>query len=204
MDSLYFIPGACSKAVHILCRELDLEIELKRVRKSDKTELLTVNPLGLVPVWVESAGTVVREVSTILQYICQREEDARFFDTQNTRHKYQVMERLGFVATELHKTFVPFFAHRGQHKQETLDIFKDDLLKKLQYIDGLLSSYPFFAGQTYSIADMYLIVVLDWCQYIDLNLSVYEHINKWMTLIKSRSAFIEATTIENDMRTSSK
>ena len=66
---LYYSPGSCSLAVHIVLEELGLPFSLQLTSTSDSTtrspEYLRVNPKGRVPVLV-SGDFVLTEAPAIL------------------------------------------------------------------------------------------------------------------------------------------
>jgi len=71
---LYYAPGACSMAAHIVLRELGYRFDLERVdlrqgRTANGTDYSAVNPTGYVPALVLNDGQVLTEVAAILQYL---------------------------------------------------------------------------------------------------------------------------------------
>ena len=76
MPTLYFTPGACSLATHIVLEEGGEPYEAKVVNLAQgeqRTEAyLKINPQGRVPVLVLDDGTVVTENTAILPYLGRR------------------------------------------------------------------------------------------------------------------------------------
>ena len=73
---LYFTPGTCSLAPHIVIRELALPVELRRVRlgaepvvAADRSDFRLLNPLGYVPLLELDDGRLLCEGVAILQYL---------------------------------------------------------------------------------------------------------------------------------------
>ena len=79
---LYYSPGACSQAPHILLHEIGLDhdaarVDLKAKTLEDGSDYLTVNPKGAVPALQLDSGEVLTENAVILQYLGDRAELAR-------------------------------------------------------------------------------------------------------------------------------
>ncbi len=69
---LYYSPGACSLAVHIVLEEIGLPYERELISSMDgSTEsatYLSINPKGRVPA-LNIGGTLITEVSAITTYL---------------------------------------------------------------------------------------------------------------------------------------
>ena len=77
MMILYYSPGACSQAPHILLHEIGLDHDSKRVDLKAKTledgsNYLDINPKGAVPALQLESGEVLTENAIILQYLGDR------------------------------------------------------------------------------------------------------------------------------------
>jgi glutathione S-transferase len=71
---LFYFPGACSMAVHIVLNEVGQKVELVKGRdeaKSKTAELMKINPRGQVPVLVED-GKVLKEGAAQIIYLCEK------------------------------------------------------------------------------------------------------------------------------------
>ena len=68
--------------------------------------------------------------------------------------RYRVQQWLAFVATELHKSFSPFF--KPATPEETKAASREHLAKRIKFVDGKLDGQSFLMGETFSVADAYL------------------------------------------------
>ena len=78
---LYYAPGACSLAPHIVAREAGLPIQLEKVDlKAHKTEsgadFFAINPKGYVPALQLDSGDVLAEAATVVHDNRDRGEQA--------------------------------------------------------------------------------------------------------------------------------
>src|SRR5262249_40965590 len=75
MYKLYYSPGACSMAVHVLLNEIGAPLQLESAStkegKNRSPEFLKINPRGQVPV-LDMDGHIMREGGAILSYLCDK------------------------------------------------------------------------------------------------------------------------------------
>ncbi|HEX5257534.1 MAG TPA: glutathione transferase GstA [Sphingomicrobium sp.] len=164
---LYYSPGACSQAPHILLHEIGLDHDAKRVDLKAKTledgsDYLKVNPKGAVPALELDSGEVLTENAVILQYLGDRASWPEVLPPAGDFRRYRVLELVNFITTELHKRFGFLF------NQNATDEFKQfvtgDLKKKLDYIDKRLGTGPFLMGEDLTLPDAYLFVITGWAE----------------------------------------
>jgi glutathione S-transferase len=193
---LYYSPGACSQAPHILLHEIGLEHDAKRVDLRAKTledgsDYLAVNPKGSVPAIQLDSGEVLTENAVILQYLGDRTSWPEVLPPMGEFRRYRVLELLNFVTTELHKRFSSLFS------REASDEFKQfvtrDLRKKLDWIDGRLGSGPFLMGKQLTLPDPYLFVIAGWTgKFIGLD--------QWPNLQAFRERMLERPAVRHVLR----
>src|SRR5690606_39129194 len=107
---LYYMPGACSLASHIIANEAGIDIELVKVDgKTKKTEqgddFLTVNPHGYVPTLVLGDGETLTEAQLVVQYLADQQPDSGLMPAQGGIARYKAKQWLAFISSELHKSF---------------------------------------------------------------------------------------------------
>ena len=111
---LYYSPGACSLAPHIVAREADLTLDLEKVDLRTRTTasgraFAEVNPKGYVPALEIRDGEVMTEVSALIQYLADQAPQAGLMPAAGTAERYKALEWIGFVSTEIHKGFGPLW-----------------------------------------------------------------------------------------------
>jgi len=163
---LYFAPGACSQAPHILLHEIGIShdaarVDLKSHTLEDGSSYYAVNPKGSVPALQLDSGEVLTENAVILQYLGDRSAGDVLPPLGDFR-RYRVLEVLNFITTELHKRFGILF--NPEASDETKQFVTRDLRKKLDYIDRRLGDGPFLFGDTLTLPDVYLFVIARWTE----------------------------------------
>ena len=196
MLTLYYSPGACSQAPHILLHEVGLEHDAKRVDLKAKTledgsDYLKVNPKGAVPALQLASGEVLTENAVILQYIGDRAAWPEVLPSMGEFRRYRVLELLNYITTELHKRFGFLFAPNAS------DDFKQfviaDLRKKLDYIEGRLGVGPFLMGQELTLPDPYLFVITGWAEKMI-------GLDQWPNLRAFRERMMQRDSVRNVLR----
>jgi glutathione S-transferase len=165
MVTLYYSPGACSQAPHILMHEIGIEHDARRVDLSTKTledgsDYLEINPKGAVPALQLDSGDVLTENAVVLQYIGDRAAWPEVLPPLGQFRRYRVLEMVNFITTELHKRFSFLFSRDAS--DEVKAFVKSDLSKKLSWIDERLGAGPFLMGEDLTLPDPYLFVIARW------------------------------------------
>ncbi|HUC51402.1 MAG TPA: glutathione S-transferase N-terminal domain-containing protein [Xanthobacteraceae bacterium] len=175
MLTLYYAPGACSMASHIVLEESGEKYEPRKVDLAggeQRTETyLKLNPLGRVPVLGLDDGTPLTENTAILPYLGKR------FNLwpEGANGEAKALSLIGYFASSVH----PAHAHVGRPERYTADQsafpgIKDMGLKTfhtyLKQIDGILAGREWF-GDEYSVLDPYGFVFYTWGIRRDLPMS---------------------------------
>ena len=192
---LYYSPGACSQAPHILLHEICLAHEAARVDLRSKTledgsSYLQINPKGAVPALALDNGEVLTENAVILQYLGDRAGSDVLPPVGDFR-RYRVLEMVNFITTELHKSFSPLFSRDAG--DETKKFFRDHIARKLDYVEGRLGSGPFVLGDTLTLADPYLFVISGWT---DMMIGL----TNWPNLTAFRERLMQRPSVRHVLR----
>lgn len=162
---LYYAPGACSQAPHIILLETGLPFERVRVDLATKRtetgeDYLAIAPKGAVPALELDDGQLLTENAVVLQYIADQAPGWRLIPPYGTIARYRVLEWLNYIATELHKGFAPLFHPTGEPRAHAMEA----IAARFDYVEAGLGLGPFLAGPEFGIADAYLFVVLGWAR----------------------------------------
>jgi glutathione S-transferase len=196
---LYFSPGACSLAPHIVLREAGLSFSLEKVDTEKHVtaaglDYYKVNPKGQVPLLVLDDGDVLSEGPIIAQYIADLAPQAKLIPAAGTRARIKVMEWQNYITSELHKSFTPLFSSEFDATAKTLHATL--LRKKYEWMNSQLANKEYLAGDTFTVADAYLFTVTGWAKYVALDLSDLTHLQGFLARVASRSAVRDAMKAE--------
>lgn len=195
---LYYTPGTCSLAAHILLRELGIRFELDRVDHSTKRteqgeDFLQINPKGYVAALRLDNGEVLTEGAAILLYLADV-AGVEFSVPTSAIGAARLHEWLIYIAAELHPTFGPLFHPDSPEAREKA---QDRLHTKLDYVEAMLSdNRRYLLGGSISIADLYLFVVVGWTAHLGIDTTPWPHLQALLLRISERPAAKEAMAFE--------
>jgi glutathione S-transferase len=189
---LYYSPGACSQAPHILLHEIGLDhdaerVDLKAKKLEDGGDYLAVNPKGAVPALQLDSGEVLTENAVILQYLGDRANWPEVLPPLGDFRRYRVLEMVNFITTELHKRFSFLFSNASE---ETKTFVTEQLGHKLDYIDQRLGQGPFLFGEDLTLPDAYLFVISGWTEKMI-------GLEKWPNLRAFRERMMQRPSVRN-------
>lgn len=196
---LYFSPGACSLAPHIVLREAGLtptlvKVDLASHRSADGADFHAITSKGQVPLLAPDDGTHLSEGPVIAQYIADRAGATALMPAAGTPARYRVMEWQNFVTSELHKGFSPLFD--AEVNAEAKQRLASGLMKKLRWVDAQLATGPFLTGSAFTAADAYLFVVTGWAPHVGLDLSPLANLQRFRAAVSERPAVRQAMQAE--------
>jgi glutathione S-transferase len=196
---LYFSPGACSLAPHIILREAGARFDLEQVdNRTKKTksgaDFWQINPKGYVPVLQLDDGRRITEAPVILQYIADQYPDSGLVPPCGTFDRYRVAEWLNFTTSELHKTFSSLF--KSTTPEDYKRIAKENLSKRYSFLEEHLASHHYLHGEKFGVADAYLFVVTNWLPRFGIDIGKWPDVKSYWERIAARPKVREAMEIE--------
>lgn len=196
---LFYMPGACSLAPHIVAKEAGIDLELVKVDGKTKTtetaqDFLATNPNGYVPALVLPDGELMTEASVLVQYLADQKPESGLMPAAGVMERYRVQQWLAFVATELHKVFGSFF--KPNTPEATKEINRELLGKRLAYVDGKLEGRSYLTGDVFTAADAYLWTILGWAKLVGIDLSSFANIQRFLGTVGARPAVQQALRAE--------
>jgi len=195
MLTLYYSPGACSQAPHILLHETGLshdavKVDLKAKTLEDGSSYLEINPKGSVPALQLENGEVLTENAVVLQYLGDRAASDVLPPVGDFR-RYRVLEWVNFITTELHKSFSPLFDR--QAGTEVKHYFREHAATRLDYVERRLGTGPFLMGDELRLPDPYLFVISGWADKMI-------GLDNWPNIAAFRGRMLERPSVRHVLR----
>ena len=196
---LYYFPGACSIAPHIVAREAGIPLELEKVdlgskRTATGEDYLEVNPKGYVPALRLDDGSVLTEVSALVQYLADRAPGTGLIPPAGSMERYRVLEWIGYVSTEIHKGFGPLWNAKLAPEARAAAVAA--LAHRLDLLEKTLASRPFLAGDGFTVADAYLFAVASWAPWVKLDMAPWPKLRDFVARVAARPKVQEALVAE--------
>jgi glutathione S-transferase len=180
---LYYSPGACSMASHIMLHELGMKAEYEAVdlrahkTKSGK-DFYTINAKGYVPALEMENGELLTESSAVLFYLSDLQPKPFLKGTV----RYRLIEWCVFISTELHKTLGALFQKPAE---DIVKSTKEKFAKRLDLVEKHLAGRDFLLPE-FSAADAYLFTVLNWTPGFQIDLAPWKNTSAFVERVKSR------------------
>jgi len=192
---LYYSPGACSLASHIVAKEAGLDvaldkIDMKEKRTSSGRDYRAINSQGSVPAIELDSGEVLTENAVVMQYLASLAPNSGLAPGEGMAH-WRVLETVNFIATELHKGFSPLFK---KPNDEVRAATVNNIQSRFGLLEGKLGDKPHLNGEQFTIADAYAFVILTWARKFEIALS--PKLQAYFQRIIARPAVQQALTEE--------
>jgi len=199
---LFYSPGACSLAPHIVMSELNMAYEIESVDLRKKTtatgaDFKMINAKGSVPALKLESGDVLTEGAVILQYLADQKPEAGLMPKFGSMERFRMQEMLHFVSTELHKNFSPLWGaamicKTTEGQTDLVDFYKTALQTKMAFASEKLGTNDFLMGKEFSIVDAYFFTVMSWAAYKEVDYSKHTNLVKYMERVGSRPSVQKA------------
>jgi glutathione S-transferase len=200
---LYYSPGACSLSPHIALLEAGLpydlvKVDLKVKKLENGDDYLKVNPKGQVPALALDNGELVTEGPVIVQMIADKAAGKNLAPARDSEERYKLQEWLNYITGELHKNFGPMFS--PVLADDAKAFFKDRVMGKFKYLDGVLAGRDYLMGKQFTVADGYLFTMLAWADRMKFDLSAMPNLLAYKARVGARPMVQQALTKEGLMK----
>jgi glutathione S-transferase len=212
MIIVHHLENSRSQRVLWLLEELGLPYEVKRYARDPKTmlappELTRVHPLGKSPA-IADGDIVVAESGAIVEYLVDTHGSGRLKPATGTPEQRRYTYWLHFaegsamppllmklVFDKVRSAKVPFFIKpvvKGVADQVTKAFIAPNLQRQFAFMEAELADQPWFAGDTFSAADIQMSFPLEAGQARGGLDATYPHLTDWLQRIHARPAYQRA------------
>ena len=196
--NLYYAPGACSLAPHIVMREAGFPVELKKVdlkaKQFEGGDYKTVNGKGYVPALRLDDGSVLTEAPVVMQYLADQKPESGLAPRAGSMDRYRLQEWLNFITSELHKGMGNFF--NPALTDEWRKAVTDRLSLRMDWLAKQLEGRNYLMGDKFTVADAYLFVILNWAAPSKFDLSKWPVLQEYHKRVAARPKVQEALKAE--------
>lgn len=199
---LYYSPGACSLADHIVLEWIGQPYEAIRVDREERQQpaFLALNPAGAVPV-LDVDGWVLTQNAAILNYLADRFPASGLGGNGTPESRAEINRWLAFVNSDVHPAFKPLFgatAYLGDDAMVELSKAnaRSQVRKLLERADAALAEREWIAGSSRSIADPYLFVILRWARGTQVDLAGLDNLERYFRAMRADPAVQKVVDVE--------
>jgi glutathione S-transferase len=165
---LFYSPGACSLSPHIIAEEAGIALEYEKVdlrthKTASGADFYAISTKGYVPALLLDDGTLLSEGPAIDVYLAELKPESGLLPPIGQTARYQVIEWLAYINSEMHKTFTPLFDARASDDVKTEARHK--LVKRFEFVAAALAGKQHLMGDAFTVADAYLFVMTSWALF---------------------------------------
>jgi len=187
---LYFSPFTCSLASHIAAREAGIALTLRQValttkQTTDGEDYRAIAPKGYVPALKLDDGTVINENPVVLQYLADQRPESGLLPAPGTRERYEVLEWVGYVSTELHKGILAVIFSAAA-PEEAKTYARALAAQKLPLVAAHLEARELLVGTRFTIADAYLTWALTLVPFAGLSFDAWPSLQAYLARMRKR------------------
>jgi glutathione S-transferase len=189
---LYYANSVCSLAVRIILHELEVPFKSESVNlKTKKTEtgedFLKINIKGSVPALLLDNNEILTENAIILQYLAEHYKATKLLPVIGDMKRYRALEWLNFVSTDLHRYCAPLFWSKFPEDTKQ-NLFMPILRVKLSIVDQHLRNNKYLMGDSLTLADSYLFVILIWLAKLHMKMTQWPNLLRYFDTMKNRQS----------------
>jgi len=196
MLKLFYAPGSCSLASHIVLEEAGADYELvgmdTKAGDQRTPEYLAINPKGRVPALATDRG-VLTETPAILAFVAQSYPAARLAPLDDPFAFAQAQAFNSYLCATVHVAHA--HKHRGYRWADAPEALAE-LTRKVpetvaacfRLIEDEMLAGPYVLGPDYSICDAYLFTLADWLEGDGVDPRQFPKVHEHRERIRTRPA----------------
>ena len=196
MLRLFYSPGSCALASHIVLEEAGAPYETIRIAfdtaAQHSADFLAINPKGRVPALVTERG-ILSETPAILLFIAQSFPQARLAPLDDPFATAQLQAFNNYLCSTVHVAH----AHGGRgsrwaDEESSFADMKRKVPKTVRACCALIESEmfvgPWVLGESYCLCDPYLYTIANWLKRDSVDVTTLPKTHSHMQRIEARPA----------------
>ena len=205
MLELFYSPGACSLAAHVLLEELGLPYEAKAVSLKDgahkQPAFLAINPRGKVPALRIESGEILTENPVILSYLASLAPRGDLVP-EGAFAQVRALQYASYLSSEAHPAFARLYmpgrySGDAAHAVAIRETARRDYLESLQTFQAMLPAEgPYVFGERFTWIDPLVHVFYTWAKYVELDVASLGRLRGLSAAVSARPATRRALVAE--------
>ena len=195
MIKLHHLNQSRSKRIIWLLEELGMPYRLINHQRDPLTRLApkslqAIHPLAKAPIMVDG-DIVICESGAIIEYILNQSSEHQLRPAINSSDYYRYLEWLHFAEGSLALPVISKMLMQMETREGTQPLdgyIAKELALDFSYIEQTLAQQTYFAGDTFTAADIMMTIMLEIANNLAL-LDGRDHIKKYLTNIQQRKAY---------------
>lgn len=200
MITIHHLNKSRSKRVLWLLEELNMPYDLVNHERDALTHLAPmslkqIHPLGKAPIIVDGDITLC-ESGAVMEYILDQNVDQKLRPTPNTKEYYQYLEWLHFAEGSLGLPVISKLMMSMENRDGTKPMdgyIGKEIVVDFSYIEDTLSQRTYFAGESFTAADIMMTVILEMAESLGIlegKIKTLDYVNT----MRKRAAYIKAAS----------
>lgn len=189
---LFFAPLSCSLATRIALYESGQVADFHQVELSTKTlpdgsDYRAINPKGQVPALRTDDGDILTEGPAVLQFVADRAPASGLAPASGTIERVRLQQWLNYISTEIHKA-VFYLLFNPYVPAEAKDFARSTVPAKYDLLSQQLRDKTFLVGESFTVADAYLVTTLNWAAPAGIDLAPWPVLEAYRARMLERPA----------------
>jgi glutathione S-transferase len=201
---LYYFPGSCALAPHIVLNWVGADFGAIRIEKGDP-EYRKVNPLGVVPA-LDYEGRIYTQADAILHWLADMFPDHALGGGGTPDANYELNNWLAFLTGDFHPAFFPFFntqRYTTDDDEASLAAVKHAAEARvggyMDFFEAHMEGRDFIVGNSRSIPDAYAVPMLRWVRLLSKKLDQYPALDAYLARMQDDPA-VERALAEQGLK----
>lgn len=205
MLTLFYAPGACSLAAHIVLEELEIPYEAQRLAMAKGEHkapaYLAINPRGKVPAIRLEGGAVLTENIAILPWLADLAPEKELMP-KDPLARARAIEALSYLSAEVHPAFTRVYkpqnfsgdaSHVDSIRAAGLEHFRQNFG---QFEAFLSETGPFAFGEKMTVVDVLATVMASWLKFTPISISEFPRLERLSKAVLERPSAQRAREAE--------